>query len=83
VGPLLKGLLKSALSLGLKGAWNDLWIKWGNYPLKRYYHAFLPGELKALFDQNQWDIEEFYFTKKGKRVRLFRSFNFVLIVRKK
>ena len=81
--PLLKAVFRSLLTLGLKGSWNDLWIKWGNYPLKRYYHAFLPKELSALFSPDLWEIEEFYFTRKGKRVRWFRSFNLVLIVRKK
>lgn len=83
MGPLLRAMLRAILALGLKGSWNDFWIKWGNYPLKRYYHGFLPGELKALFDQKFWKIEEFYFTRKGKRVRWIRSFNLVLIVRKK
>lgn len=82
-GQILKSALRSLLTLGLKGAWNDLWIKWGNYPLKRYYHSFLPGELRASFSQKSWEIEELYFTRKGKRVRWFRSFNFVLIARKK
>lgn len=81
--PLIKGVLRSILTLGIKGAWNDFFIKWGDYPIKRYYHAFLPGELQALFSAESWEIEEFYFTRKGKRVRWFRSFNFVLIVRKK
>ena len=82
-GPVLKGILKSVLTLGLGGAWNDLFIKWGDYPVKRYYHAFLPSELLALFSHKNWKIEEFYFTRKGKRVRWFRSFNFVLIARKR
>ncbi len=83
IGQLLKAALRTVISLGFKGAWNDLWIKWGNYPLKRYYHAFLPSEFIRLFDENSWKIEELYFTRKGKRVRWFRSFNFVLIARKK
>lgn len=83
LGQLLKAMLRCILTLGLKGSWNDLWIKWGDYPLKRYYHAFLPGEFQALFEENSWEIEELYFTRKGKRVRWFRSFNTVLIVRKK
>jgi len=83
MGALLKAVLRAVISLGFRGSWNDLWIKWGNYPLKRYYHAFRPTELMALFSQKSWEVEEFYFTRKGKRVRWFRSFNFVLIVRKK
>ncbi|MBN2306833.1 methyltransferase domain-containing protein [Candidatus Peregrinibacteria bacterium] len=82
-GALLKGIFRCLLTLGFKGAWNDLFIKWGDYPVKRYYHAFLPLELLALFSEKSWSIEDFYFTRKGKRVRWFRSFNFVLIARKK
>jgi len=80
---LLRSILRSILTLGFKGAWNDLFIKWGNYPIKRYYHAFLPKELLALFSEKDWEIEEFYFTKKGKRVSFLRSFNLILIARKK
>jgi len=83
LGQFLKAVGRCFLTLGTRGAWNDFWIKWGNYPLRRYYHSFLPGELMALFSQKKWKIEEFYFTRKGKRVRWFRSFNFVLIARKK
>jgi len=81
-GELFKSIFKSIFTLGRNGAWNDFWIKWGNYPIKRYYHSFLPRELRGLFDENLWKIEEFYFTKKGKRVSFLRSFNIVLIVRK-
>ncbi len=83
VKEVLQSTLKMIVSFGLKGLWNDLWIKWGDYPLKRYYHAFLPSELKRLLRDDLWHIEEFYFTKKGKRVSFFRSFNLVTIVRKK
>ena len=82
IGTLLTGILKSILYLGLKTAWNDVFIKWGNYPLKRYYHAFLPKELLSLFPDDEWKVEEFYFTKKGNRVSFLMSFNLVLIVRK-
>jgi SAM-dependent methyltransferase len=83
LGPFIKAKFRFIFTLGLRGWWNDLWIKWGNYPLKRYYHAFLPSELTALFSPELWNIEEFYFTRKGKQVSWFRSFNFILIARKK
>ena len=70
------------LHLGLKQEWNDLWVKWGNYPIKRYYHAFLPKELIRYFSSDKWEVEEFYFTRKGNRVSFLRSFNIVLIARK-
>lgn len=63
--------------------WNDLWIKWAKYPEKRYYHAFLPGELRRYFDPSQWMIEQFYFTRKGKRVGFWKGFNLVMAARKK
>jgi SAM-dependent methyltransferase len=83
IGPILRGILNCILHLGLKTAWNDVWIKWGNHPLKRYYHAFLPKELLGYFQKDKWEIEEFYFTRKGKRVSFLRPFNILLIARKK
>jgi len=80
---LLKAILVCILHFGLKTAWNDLMIKWGNFPVKRYYHAFLPKELLKYFPSKNWEIEEFYFTRKGNRVSFLRSFNLVLIARKK
>ncbi|MBN2087917.1 class I SAM-dependent methyltransferase [Candidatus Peregrinibacteria bacterium] len=80
---LLKSILSFIVHFGFKNAWNDLWIKWGNYPIKRYYHAFLPKELIKIFSTDSWEIEEFYFTRKGKKVSFFRAYNLVLVVRKK
>jgi ubiquinone/menaquinone biosynthesis C-methylase UbiE len=79
---IVKGFLSCILHLGLKTAWNDVWVRWGAYPIKRYYHAFLPKELIRYFDSGKWKIEEFYFTRKGNRVSFLRSFNIVLIARK-
>lgn len=78
----LRAILSFVLHLGFRYAWNDLWIRWGDYPLRRYYHAFLPAELLAYFPETDWELEEFYFTRKGNRVSFWRSFNLVLIVRK-
>ena len=82
VKPLLKSILQSFFTLGIARRWNDLWIKWGKYPLKRYYHSFLPGELRRLFSPDLWNIEDYYFTKKGKRVRFLKSFNLIIILKK-
>jgi len=82
IGKFLKMIISWILHLGLRAAWNDLWVKWGDYPIKRYYHAFLPKELIRYFDSRKWKIEEFYFTRKGNRVSFLRSFNLVLIARK-
>ncbi len=80
---VIKAALYSIITLGQKYAWNDTWIKWGNNPLKRYYHAFLPKELKKYFENDLWEIEDLYFTRKGNKVNLWASFNIVLIARKK
>lgn len=82
-GALLKAIGSWLLHFGFKYAWNDVQIRWGNYPIKRYYHAFLPSELRRYFENESWKIEEFYFTHKGARVGFWRSFNLVLIVRKR
>jgi len=79
----LLSFASSVIHLGTKTSWNDLWIKWGHSGHKRYYHAFLPAELRRLFDRRHWKIEEMYFTKKGTRVNFLRSFNICLIARKK
>ena len=79
---LLRSIFSFLLNLGLKYAWNDLWIKWGSHPAKRYYHAFLPDELLRYFKNRRWKIDKFYFTRKGSQVKFWRSFNICLIVRK-
>lgn len=80
---LLRAVAHFILHLGFKYSWNDLWVKWGDYPISRYYHAFLPAELLSFFPKEKWKIEDFYFAKKGDRVSFFRSFNLVLIARKR
>lgn len=79
---VISAFLSFIFTLGFRYAWNDLWIKWKRPDMKRYYHAFLPRELRSYF-KNGWEIEEFYFVKKGTRVQFFQSFNLVLIARKK
>lgn len=79
---IITSIFSSLMHIGLKASWNDLWIKWGKYPIKRYYHNFMPNELLSYFPKNKWKIEDFYFTKRGDRVSFLRSFNILLIVRK-
>jgi len=80
---IMHAIGRCILHLGFRYQWNDLWVKWGTYPIKRYYHAFLTKELLSYFPDSKWQLEEFYFTRKGKRVSFWRSYNLVLIVRKK
>jgi len=78
----ISSILSFIIHFGLKYSWNDLWIKWGDYPIKRYYHAFFPSELLNYFKNNKWKIEELYFVKKGIRVKFWQSFNICLIARR-
>ncbi len=80
---LLKSIFSFLIHFGLRYAWNDLWIKWGKHPIKRYYHAFLPNEFLHYFKNKNWEIKEFYFVKRGNRVSFKRSFNLCLIATKK
>lgn len=80
---LLKSIFSFLIYFGLRYAWNDLWIKWGNHSIKRYYHAFLPYEFLHYFKNKNWQIKEFYFVKKGARVKLRHAFNLCLIAYKK
>jgi SAM-dependent methyltransferase len=77
-----RSLFSFLTHFGIHYAWNDLWIPWAGFPLKRYYHAFLPKELLRSFPKDEWSVEEFYFTKKGARVKFWQSFNLCLVLRK-
>jgi ubiquinone/menaquinone biosynthesis C-methylase UbiE len=80
---LIKATASFIIHLGLKYSWNDIWIKWGHHPAKRYYHAFLPNELLSYFKKTKWKIKEFYFVRKGTRVKFWKSYNICLITQKK
>lgn len=79
----IKAIFLFSIHFGTKHAWNDLWIKWNDRRVMRYYHAFLPNELKRLFRSSDWAMEDFFFTRKGVRVQFLRSYNICLILRKK
>ncbi len=79
----VRAALLSFVTLGRGLKWNDLWIKWGKSPLKRYYHSFFPKELLRYFPKSNWKVEGIFFSKKGKKVSFWKCFNIVLVVRKK
>lgn len=82
VAPLMRSIFSFIIHAGLKYAWNDLWIMWGKHPDWRYYHAFLPREILRYFKSERWSIEDFYFVRKGSRVKFLGSHNICLVVRK-
>lgn len=59
-----KHILKIMKSLfSSKYDYKDIFIKWGNTGVKRYYHAFTPGEIKKLLNQTGFGIIETFYTK--------------------
>ncbi|MFA6549999.1 MAG: class I SAM-dependent methyltransferase [Candidatus Gracilibacteria bacterium] len=59
-----KHILKILKSLfDTKYDYKDIFIKWGNTGVKRYYHAFTPGEIKCLLNETGFGIIETTYTK--------------------
>lgn len=81
--PLLRAIFSFLIHFGFKYAWNDLWIKWGKHPRRRYYHAFLSGELQSYFPEEKWRLEEIFYARKGKKVPFLKSFNICMMLKKK
>jgi SAM-dependent methyltransferase len=81
---ILLALLKSLLSLG-NFAPNDLFIPWKNSQQKvlasRYYHNFLPFEIKSLFKKSGFKILKSFYTLKGRKTSFFRGFNYIIIAK--
>jgi tRNA (uracil-5-)-methyltransferase TRM9 len=63
--------------------WNDTFIPWGKSGIKRYYHAFTPGEIKKLFTENGFIVKKILYTKKGRTVPFLKSHNICLICKKR
>lgn len=80
-----KAWLKFLVTLG-KFAPNDLFIPWKNGSGKklanRYYHSFLPGELKKLLQESGFKIIEDFSVKKGEKTEFLKSYNYCLIAEK-
>lgn len=81
----LKAWLRYVISFG-RFAPNDLYIPWKNGKqktlVKRYYHNFLPIELKKLLKLSGFTLMEEFAVKKGRKRPFFQSFNYILIAKK-
>ncbi len=77
---LLKALLRFLITIGSYDI-NDTFIPWGK-KTNRYYHAFLPSELKHLVMSEGFDIKELFYVKKGVKTGLMQSHDIVLIASK-
>ena len=81
----LKAWLKFLTSFG-NYAPNDLFIPWknnqGEVLSHRYYHNFLPSELKSIIKSAGLEIIESYSVKKGLKVPFWKSYNYCIITRK-
>lgn len=80
----LKAWLSSILSLGSLAP-NDLFIPWknshGKIMTSRYYHNFLPWELKNLVKKSGFKILKAFPAKKGAKSSFLKSYNYILIAR--
>lgn len=79
---IFKSLFNFIVQLG-RYEWNDTFIPWGKSGIKRYYHAFTPGEIKKLLTANGFIVEKILYTKKGKIVPFFESHNICIICKKR
>ncbi len=61
---------------------NDFFISWKHY-IHRYYHAFIPFELKILIKHSKFKLIDFFGANKNKKTSFHRSRNFCLILEKK
>ncbi len=76
----LKQLIKSLFSK--KYDFKDIFIKWGDSGIKRYYHAFTPWELKKILRKNGFQIIKVFCTKYGKKSHFWNAYNICIIVKK-
>lgn len=60
----------------------DIFVKWGNSGVARYYHAFTPWELKNMIKNAGFDILEMYYTKHEKKTKFWDAYNICVIARK-
>ncbi len=78
----LTAWLESILSLG-DLAPNDLFINWKNSQKEvmtsRYYHNFLPWELKSLIKKSGFKILKSFYARNGKRTGWVKGFNYIVI----
>jgi tRNA (uracil-5-)-methyltransferase TRM9 len=82
---ILSGFFRSFLSFW-DLSFNDLFIPWkssrnGAIMTKRYYHNFLPFEIKALVKKSGFRIIKAFPVKKGKITSFLNSYNYILIAR--
>lgn len=77
---ILKGLLRSIITMGAYSP-SDTFIPWGK-KAKRYYHAFVPGELKKLIENIGFELIECFGQKNGERVPFSKSRDIVIVARK-
>lgn len=81
----LKAWLKFIYTLGSYSP-TDLMIDWKNGQkkvlAKRYYHSFLPWELKKLIKKAGFIIEEDFSVKKGKKTSFLKAYNYCIVAKK-
>lgn len=78
--------LKQAIFRSIKtfGSYSptDLFIPWSHSKVDRYYHSFLPHELKSLLKNTSLKTVDQFYTKKESKVPFLKSFNICTIAQK-
>ncbi|MFH0971592.1 MAG: class I SAM-dependent methyltransferase [Candidatus Micrarchaeota archaeon] len=59
---------------------NEGHVKWGE--VQRYHYFFTKEELKALFEEGGFNVQDVFFEKDGKRVGKEKAQNLILVARK-
>jgi len=81
---MVRAFFQYIFSLG-RLAPNDLFIPWknshGDLLAKRYYHNFLPGELKGLLRKAGFQIVKSFSSRKGRLTGFLQGFNYIVIAK--
>lgn len=81
---IFSAFIQSLISFG-NLAPNDLFIPWKNSHKKvlatRYYHNFLPWELRSLVKKSGFKIVKSFYTRKGVKTGFLKGFNYIVIAK--
>lgn len=78
---ILKNNLKKLIGLS-ELDFNDALIPWRRSGINRYYHAFTKKGLANSLIQTNFQIQDQYYVKKGKKANWLTGYNLVTIARK-
>lgn len=78
---IAKAMLRSLLRFGTSDPF-DTFVPWGKEKIPRYYHAFLPYEMRSLLKKAGFELVKFHLQKSHLEAKLHDAHNQVYICRK-